>query len=103
MQTLTLGQAVGYTLKSPNGSWKRITSLNPYEKTFFWDGYDAPNRDPVVGWLKWENAKAYDVEIVPSPEELVMIDQARLTLKVEEKAKELRTSIESWLSNEKAR
>lgn len=111
MEVLSLAQAVGHTLKSPNGSRKTISSLNPYSKMLTWDGYsvfqntegETIGGDPCFGFLAWEDTKAFGVEIVPTPEELVMIERGRLSLKVEEKARELRAAIEGWLFNEKAR
>lgn len=112
MSTLNIGNAVGHTLKKADGSYRRITAVDPYEKSVIWDGYtvlyntlgQAGGGDPQAGWMSWEAIKQnYDVEIVPTPEEAVMIERGRLCHQVEERAKALAESIDSWLRNEKAR
>ena len=111
MITLNMANARGYTLKKPDGSYRRITHVDPYEKMLLWDGlsyiYNVLGdkySDPCAGMMTWDEAKRdYDVEIVPTAEEAVMIERGRLGLQVQIKAKDLVDAVEKWLFNEKAR
>lgn len=111
MITLNMGNARGYTLNKPDGSYRRITQVDPYERMLIWDGlsyiYNGvgdKRSDPCVGFMSWDDMKRdYGVEIVPTPEEAVMIERGRLGVQVQIKAKEFVEAVNNWLSNEKSR
>lgn len=112
MKTLTIGQVVGHTFLKPDGSYRRIVNIDPYNKLLFWDGlsvfHNAEGKvtgtDPGGGMMSWDEVKQkYDVEILPTAEEAEMIERGRLGLQVQIKAKEFVDAVEKWLTNEKAR
>ena len=103
MITLTLATVPGYKIKYPDGSSKTLISYDPYNECCTWDGYNAKLRDPCMGIIPLKQLRAVGVDIVPTEEERVMIEQGRLTIQVEEKAKALREVLDNWLKNDKAR
>lgn len=112
MITLNLGNAVGHMLKKADGSWRRITAVDPYDKGIGWSGFTVlyntlgqkTGGDPQGGWMSWDAIKQhYDVEIVPTPEEAAMIERGRLSHQVAERATALAESIDAWLKNESSR
>jgi hypothetical protein len=112
MITLSMAKAVGYTLEKPDGSYRRIARVDPYNKILFWDGlsvfHDSAGKvtgtDPGGGMMSWDDAKLiYDTEIVPTDEEVVMIERGRLCHQVADRAKALAESIDAWLEYEKRR
>lgn len=111
MITLTVGKAIGFRLKDPDGGWKNIAHLDPVNRMLFWEGlvyiYNGVGEklgDPCGGAMSWDDLKAkYQVEIVPTPEEALMIERDRLGHQVMLKAKEFTEAVEKWLLNEKAR
>ncbi len=111
MITLTLGNVRGFRLNDQDGGWKGIVNVDPFNRMVFWEGlvyhYNGSGGkygDPCGGFMSWEDMKAkYQVEIVPTAEELVMIERGRLGQQVMIKAKEFTEAVEKWLLNEKAR
>jgi len=101
---ISIAEAHGYRIASPNSGWMTITHVNPYARCLIWEGVTIPSHGPVAGRLGWDELKAkHDLEIVPTPEEAAMVERGRLTHQVAAQARTLAESIDAWLSNEKRR
>lgn len=94
MKQVKLSEALGYRINA----WSFISSVNPYTKMV---SVDSGTGASLVAWDHLK--ESFGIEIVPTPEELVMVERGRLSLQVEEKARDLRSVIENWLFSEKAR
>lgn len=93
MCRITLGEAVGFRL----GGLTVLTSVNPFTRRVTVD------KGSSTSFLTWEELKnAYGIEIVPTEQEKAFMEQDYSALQIEGKARELRSTIENWLLNEKS-
>jgi hypothetical protein len=102
-ETLTIGQAAGRKVSKPDGSYFFLERYDPFSRTWYGSGYDAPNHDSVHSMVTSDRLLEFGIEIKPSAEELQQIEALRLTNKVKRAATELSSAITEWLNNPAAR